>query len=445
MSHAITAEAGHAQPAMRPVDMYPALSPTNTMFAKGAGAKSKLVMGVGAITVAVAAIAGGMLSIGGVSLAHVLGAYHIAAMGTLALCLGAMFFVLVFHLLQAGWVGTIRRQFENVMGFVPFAFAMAAVTPVLDYFLGGYLFAWMSDEMASDYLLQKKQAFFFAPFHITEGHSAFPAFFFVRLAIYGFAWTFLSRRLAALSLEQDTSGNIENSAKARFMSAWGILVFALTTAFAGFDLLMSLDFRFFSTMWGVWYFAGAAFSGVALVTMVLAFIRRAGKLEGTVTSEHFHDLGKLMFSFTVFWAYISFSQYFLIWYSNIPEETAFMGHRNSGIWKPLFLLLIFGHFIAPFLILIFRPIKRNPAALIAIGAWAILIHFMDIAWMIRPVAYLRTELPEPGFAGAWLELLMISGVLMVFIGWLVGRITSTRLVAVNDPYMHEAIVHKNYV
>ena len=425
----------------------PALRRDNISFSPGAGrGMGTGLIGLGAVLV-LAAAGLGYTGWGGVWARQALAAYHLGAMAVLAMCLGAMFFVMAFHLMNSGWTGTIRRQFENVMSFLPFAWLLIMPTLVIEVMRRagneGHLFSWLTPEAAHSHELQAKWTYFFGPMSEPGTPGAFPAFFIVRAILYGVIWTVLSRRLMGFSVEQERSGTAAPMAKARFMSAWGMLLFALSTAFAGFDWLMSLDYRFFSTMWGVYYFAGAAFSSSALLAMVLAILRLKGKLEGAVTEEHFHDLGKLMFTFTVFWGYIGFSQYFLIWYSNIPEETAYFNFRAGEHWLPLGQFLIIGHFVIPFIVLLFRKVKRSPKALIVMALWAILLEVLDMYWIVRPTVY--GEGAGPGAAALIVDVLGIVGVLAVFAGYLVRKIPQATLVALNDPRMEEALGHKNYV
>ncbi len=426
---------------------FAALSKDNITFPAGVG-KGTGTMFLGMGVAMIAAAAGmGYSHTGGVWARQALAAYHVGAMTVLAMSLGAMFFVMVFHLTNAGWTGTIRRQFENVMSFVPWAFLLVMPTLIIEIARrstnDGHLFSWLTPSMASNHELQEKWTYFFGPTSVPGTVGAFPAFFVLRALLYGAIWFGLSRRLLSLSRQQDATAGASFTAKARTLSAPGMLLFALSTTFAAFDWLMSVDFRFFSTMWGVYYFAGAAFSSAALMAMIFAILRLKGKLEGAVTEEHFHDIGKLMFTFTVFWGYIGFSQYFLIWYSNIPEETAFYKFRSSEEWQWLGKLLIIGHFCVPFVILLFRPIKRSPKALIVMASWAILMEVMDMFWIIRPMVY--KEVPCPGLAALAVDVLAIAGVLAVFAGHLVRNIPRASLVAVNDPRIDEALGHKNYV
>lgn len=367
---------------------------------------------------------------------HAMASFQMAAMGCLAMCLGGMFFTLVMHLMAAGWSITLRRQLENLMVLAPVMLVVAALVPLYDMSFGnGTLYLWMSSSYKSNIILEEKHAFLNN------------TFFLVRLALYLVVWTIIAVQLSGLSRKQDENGDKWLSNKARFTSAWGMLAFALTTAFASFDLLMSMDFRFFSTMWGVYYFAASAFSGIATLVLVLVPIRRAGKLEGLVTSEHFHDVGKLMFTFTVFWAYIAFSQYFLIWYSNVPEETAWYLVRKRDGWQFVFFLLAIGHFIVPFLVLLFRNVKRSPTALAVVAMWMLFIHFTDMFFIVRPMVTTRTTetMALSPASGIWVDLCAVFGMLGFLGFWVCRRVGSSALIPLRDPRLPEAIAHKNYV
>ncbi|MFO0861399.1 MAG: hypothetical protein U0570_12670 [Phycisphaerales bacterium] len=408
------------------------LRESNVRFTGGQGLFTTFLLlavaGIGATIGGAFAADGGKL--------HVLASFQVAAAGCLAICLGGMFLTLVMHLMAAGWSVTLRRQMENMAMLTPVMLVVASIVPLYDLFVShGLLYTWMNPAYKSNLVLQEKQAFLN------------PMFFCVRLAIYFVLWSILAGMLNSLSLRQDRTGDKWLTNKARFNSAWGMLVFALSTAFASFDLLMSIDFRMFSTMWGVYYFASAAFSGIATVVLIAALLRRAGKLEGLVNPEHFHDAGKLMFAFTVFWSYIAFSQYFLIWYSNVPEETAWFLVRQHKGWQWVFYLLCFGHFFAPFLILLFRGVKRSPNLLILVALWMLFIHFTDMFFIIRPMVTTRPDGPVGlgPLSGFWIDIAAVLGVSGLLGALLLWRIRSVPLIPLRDPRLPEAIEHKNYV
>jgi divalent metal cation (Fe/Co/Zn/Cd) transporter len=179
-------------------------------------------------------------------------------------------------------------------------------------------------------------------------------------------------------------------------------------------------------------------------------LRDKGKLKGVLTEEHFHDLGKLVFSFSVFWAYIAFSQYFLIWYSNIPEETAWFLIRRQGMWNYVFIFLCLGHFVLPFLFLLSRHVKRNPRLLATAAALLLFVHAIDIFFIVRPMVTIDSPaLLKAGLEAStdrfWIDGCALVGAFGIFFAFLLRRIASRPLVPLADPRTGEALEHKNYV
>ena len=413
------------------------LSAPNTTLSPGAGRVGLALMGVGAV-LAVAGVGVAKAGIGGSTLRQGLAAVHVGAMGVLGICLSAMLFVMIFHLLNAGWTSTLRRQFENIMALTPMAFGMVLAILAADIVLKGQLFAFLDPKQHGDVLLQKKWAYFFLPMHVPEAPATTtefvpPVFWMIRAGFYGVFWWFLGGRLWKYSVEQDRSGDPWLSAQARRTSAWGVPILALTIAFASFDWLMALDFRFFSTMFGVYFFAGATFAMFATMALIATTLNRKGKL---------------LFIFACFWGYIAFSQYFLIWYSNIPEETAYFTHRThpNSVWRPLGVALILGHFVLPFLFLMSRHVKKNRelftlGAILALGA-----HFLDMVFIIRPMTYVHDYgHPENMYGSPVVDVLGILGVVVLFAGLLIRQMGSGPLLAAREPYLHEGLEHRNYV
>jgi len=352
----------------------------------------------------------------------------------LAVALGGLFWTMVLHLIGAGWTATVRRQFENLMSLIWVPFALMVPLLLFEIASGGVMFPWLKAELAGDMLLEHKAGWLN------------PVFFALRFLAYGALWAILAMGLWRCSTEQDRTGDRWLTNKARKMSAWGLPLTAFSIAFVAFDWIMSVDYRFFSTMWGVYYFASVAQAALCTVVLVLAVLRLTGRLTGAVTMEHFHDLGKLIFAFTVFWAYITFSQYFLIWYSNIPEETAYYVVRTENGWKNLAMILSVGHFIVPFLILMIRRVKESTLGLAAMAAWMLLMIAADLIWNVRPMVYAGVPVADqPGPVAWWLDVVGLVGPVALFAGLLVRRVAGGPLVAIKDPRMHEALSHKNDV
>ena len=423
------AHGAHGNPPVR-------VNPAAVTFPPGAGrglSALLLLIGAGAI---VATVIGGLALPKEVGIKHAVSSYHVGFIFALGLSLGSLGMVMILNQFNAGWTATLRRQLENAARLIPVCAVLGLPILAIELAYDGVMFKWMSNELLkTDHLLQHKSGYLNEPFFVA------------RAILYFLIWSVLGTLLYNYSRKQDDTGDRNLSAKARFISSFGLVLFALSTAFAGFDWLMSADFHWFSTMWGVYFFAGNQVACIALLILVAVFLRRAGKLEGMVTSEHFHDLGKLLLAFTVFWAYIGFSQYFLIWYSNIPEETAWFVLRNSHGWQNAAWLLCVGHFIVPFLILLWRAPKRTPLVLGAVAAWILLMHAVDIFFIVRPNLTLTVPAYETstGLQNWWIDLTGFVGPVALFLGLLVRQIVANPLIPMKDPRLAEALEHKNYV
>lgn len=358
--------------------------------------------------------------------------YHIGFVYALGLALGAMGFVMIFQQTNAGWSATVRRQFENVMGSIWAPLGLFAFLVVMQAaFMGrfkdqdAFLFNWMNTaKYGEDHLLMKKAGYLNVQFFV------------VRAVVYFVVWVGLAGALYHFSRRQDDDGDKWHTFRARKLSSVGLIAFAFTTAFAGFDWLMSLDFHWYSTMFGVYFFAGNAVSSVALVTLILVMLRKFGRLVGCYTPEHQHDMSKLLFAFTVFWAYIGFSQYFLIWYANIPEETAYYIARKQGPWEYLSWALPIGHFILPFLFLLPKPRRKSMTWVALWSVWMLVMHAMDLFYVVRP---------EAGDHFHWADATGIIGPILVMLGFVIQRVVNNPLIPTRDPRLLEALGHKNYV
>jgi hypothetical protein len=369
--------------------------------------------------------------------AHALASFEVGVFTVLACCLGSLFFVMVFHALNAHWSVTIRRQLEHAAGLIWLPLlglgAVLVIELTSSVFTGhGVLFQWLDADKQGTHLIEHKSGYLNAGFLL------------FRFVLYASLWIFLARSLCSMSREQDATGDRALSIAMRRRSTWGLLVFALSVAFASFDFLMSLDYRFYSTMWGVYFFAGSAMSSLAVCAIVLSVLRLTGRLTSVVTDEHFHDLGKLLFAFgACFWAYIAFSQFFLIWYSNIPEETAYFVYRRSGGWEVLSMVLVIAHFVVPFLLLMSRKVKRSLILLPLMGAYLLVMQVLDLTWIIRPMAYARAIPAGP--TSWWLDVVASAGCLALFGALLIGAIRSAPLIPMKDPRLLKSLEHKNYV
>ncbi|UCC81149.1 MAG: hypothetical protein JSW64_07270 [Candidatus Zixiibacteriota bacterium] len=332
--------------------------------------------------------------------------------------LGGLFFVMIHYLTNATWSVVIRRLAENVMSIMPLVAIFAF--PVL--FGLGDLYHWShADAVRSDHLLQGKSAYLNVPFFI------------IRLVIYFIIWILLSRYLFRLSLRQDMEHNDSVLRRAVKISAPGMILFAVTVTFFSFDLLMSLDAHWYSTIFGVYVFAGSFLSLLSFITIYIISLRKRGILAETITLEHFRDLGKLIFAFLIFWGYMAFSQYFLIWYGNIPEETVWFLHRWDGSWKIISLILVFGHFVIPFFVLFPMEIKRNIPVMTVMGVWILFMHWIDIYWIVMP------SYDHHGVQFSWMDITSMMGIGGFFVWRFLRNINAHPLVPINDPRLENSI------
>src|SRR5213595_3177826 len=287
------------------------------------------------------------------------------------LCCGCLFWTIVHHATDAEWSVVVRRQLENI-GLLLCALFLFAI-PIL--ILRHHLFEWMNIPPGKDAVLDSKRQY------LNWSFFAFRALLYFIL-LGGVA--FLLRRF---SVAQDRDGNPRCTIWMRKVAFAGLPIFGLALTFAVFDWLMGLNYRWYSTMWGPYIFAGAAGSSMSLLVLVTTALRQAGYLRGVVTLEHYHIMGKWMLAFCVFWAYIGFGQYMLIWYANIPEETQFFITRNTESWWVLSMLLVVGRFFASFAILLLRSIKKEPHRLCYVAGWIVCMQMLDMYIIVLPALH----------------------------------------------------------
>ncbi|MBC7980677.1 MAG: hypothetical protein H7Y36_08965 [Armatimonadetes bacterium] len=294
----------------------------------------------------------------------------------LTLSIGGVFWTLLHNVSNSGWGTSVRRTFENLGSTYPWIFLFGL--PLLFPSVNQYLYEWMNTHRAAtgdvkeylhhaDHMLFSKHWFMNLPF------------WYFRVLFYGLALSSVIYFLRKTSTAQDTDPNpgVQRLLKARFHSTYPLVIYALTITFTGFDFLMGLDYKWFSTMWGVYLFAGSTLNSMAVIILVCAWLKSQGHLKHVTGPEHFHIMGKLLFAFTVFWAYIAFSQFFLIWYAGITEETSYFLIRNTGNWNTAMLFLVFGHFVIPFVVLLQAWLKKNSKYLSIVAVYTLCMHVLD--------------------------------------------------------------------
>ena len=315
--------------------------------------------------------------------------------------MGCLFIVTILHLTRAGWGTTIRRIAELYA---------ACLFPLLILFLPILIPLMLGSDAVYEWIQpgwsvhDTVEATAIQQAYSAEGVSALPPleklksaylnswFFGVRVLAYFVVWGFMSWFFLKNSLKQDETGDKRLSLKMQGWSAPLMIVFAATLTFASFDFEMSLSPLWFSTMFPVYIFAGAMLSALATITLTALMLQRSGRVTDEITVEHYHDLAKLMFSFVFFWGYIAFSQFMLIWYANIPEETFWFAWRINSIedsagwtgWQWMSIILVFGHIFIPFLGLMARTVRRNKTFLYFASIYVLVIHWIDHYWIIMP-------------------------------------------------------------
>jgi hypothetical protein len=302
----------------------------------------------------------------------------LAYMFYLSLALGALIMVILHHLFDASWSVAIRRFCEHMACLVG-VMAVLFIPIALNVLLAkgeNNIYPWVADlkghEM--DHALAAKQPLF-----------TVAGFFVVTILCFA-VWIVLTRGLRYWSLKQDQTGAAECTVKMRRYSAAGVVLFALTLTLAAIMWMKSLQDDWYSTMYGVFYFAASVWVTIFTIYVIAAILKRQGPLREVATQKTFYFIGSLMFAFTVFYAYITFFQYFIIWNANIPEETFFYVARERGSWWWVSMVIIFGHFFLPFLLLLRIDIKLT-WAMIPLAAWAWLMHFFDMSFNIMPILH----------------------------------------------------------
>lgn len=348
-------------------------------------------------------------------------AYMLGFVFAWSIVIGSLFFIGLQHATRSVWSVVLRRCAEMlaapmwILGllFVPL-FAMAMLNPEHT------IFAWLrslEESGMTEYLKGEK-----APY-LNE------TFFLVRTVFYFVVWIAFTYFFVRTSLKQDAgNAGARGTIRMRKFSGPFLILFGFTTTFAAFDWLMSLEPSWFSTIYGVYAFSGIVLCGLAAITLVVVTLRAKGLIAPeVVTKHHLYSLGGLMFAFTCFWAYISFSQFMLIWYANIPEETIYYIKRLENGWQPVTLAVVLFRFVLPFFLLLGRGAKMDGKRLAQVSVLILVGQVIDLYWLIMPNLY--PSGPQLG----WQEvapLVMFTGVLLLAVGMFLGRHSA---VASGDP------------
>jgi hypothetical protein len=337
----------------------------------------------------------------------------------LFVALSGTFFTAVHYLAGSTWSVVVRRVAESFTSYLPVALVLFFVL-----LLGvPHLYVWSSPTV-----IHGAEAA-----QISKGGWLSAPFFTARLVAILVGWILFSWVLVRNSTRQDVTGDPALSRANMKAAPMFVVFFAITVTIVGFDLLMSLEPLWYSTMFGVYCFAGLWQSGLAVLAITVVLLRRQGALSGIVTRFHYHDLGKYLFAFSVFWMYIAFSQYMLIWYANLPEETEYMIPRTFTAWGKVGVLLMVLKFGVPFFGLLHQKVKESGTGLIAIASVILVGQWIDLYWTILPAF-------SPGrVVLGWTEIGVTLGFLGLF-GWMVLGFLGRHPVAPHgDPFYDSSV------
>ena len=374
-------------------------------------------------------------------------AWLVAFAFVLTIGMGTLFFSMIQHLVNAHWSVTVRRLAEITMANLPLIclLGLPLLVPLFDGH--GSLWKWAGDSahhgveagapQVGDPLASELAG---------EEHHEFVAhkrpflntgFFLARLIGYVLVWWLMARFFFRGSVAQDTATDVAPTLRMKKWSAPAIIAFALTLSFAAFDLLMSLDETWFSTIFGVYIFAGSFVACFAWLVVCAKFAQSQGLLRSAVTREHYHDLGKFLFAFVFFWGYIGFSQFMLIWYANLPEETHWYANRITPAWINWSWALLLGHFLIPFPGLLSRHVKRRSGVLLFWAIYMLAMHWLDLFWIVMP------NLDPQHVNFGVVDVALTLGMLGMLVFLTARRAAGQALMAVNDPLLPQSLGFRN--
>lgn len=341
----------------------------------------------------------------------------------------SMFFICATTLAMGGWQMAFRRVPEAISSVVP-VFAVLALLVFVGIIFGHRhdIYHWLDTEhVKHDPILQGKSGFLN------------PTFFMVWTIITLLMWSFVGAKMRKLSSQADEPMDQDTSKKFIWNNTvWGaifIVFFALTVGSTiPWLWLMSIDAHWYSTMYSWYTFASSFVAGMSLVAIYVVYLKNNDYLE-YVSEEHLHDLGKFMFAFSVFWTYLWYSQFMLIWYANIPEETVYFKPRMQGAYRAIFFLNLIINFAVPFLLLMRRGSKRNFTTIAVLAVLIIMGHWVDFYQMVMPGTL------HEHYSLGWFEfgiLALYGGLIMLFVG---KGLTKKPLVAMHHPFIKESTIH----
>lgn len=362
-----------------------------------------------------------------------------------AIAIGMLLLILIHHIFDASWSVVLRRQYEHAISaflwlgllFVPLVLASL-------FYQSDIIWPWMNPqhvmhgghEVAHDVLYLKKESFLNMEMFIGMTAGCF------------LIWIWLSARVRKASFTQDIDGNIKWTHMNRKSAAFGIALMAVTLTLASIYWIKSLEYHWFSTMYGVWFFANCVRGALSIGVLITLWLWTRGDYKGILNNNHLYSVGMLMFAFTVFWAYVTFSQYFLIWNANVPEETFWYNVRelnadgSTNQWWYVGLVILFGHFVVPFLYLLSYKHKITHSKIKPIAIWILVIILIDLCYNILPAMRDSHGDPLPFFSLNLIWVLTsVAGVGGVFFWAYFRSFPKAKLIPIRDPRITECLTH----
>lgn len=334
---------------------------------------------------------------------------------------GSLALVSLEYIAGATWSTPFRRISEFFSAITPFLVILAI--PLL--FGLEDIFLWTNRELVSHDEILLHQA----PYLNVTG-------LIIRTAVILTIWILFYFLITRSSEKQDINGDIKYTKRNNIFSALFTPLFLLTATVIAVDWIMSLEPHWHSTIFGAYYFAGTAVGAISATTLAAVYLKESGYMDDRITKQHFYSLGAWMFAFNMFWAYIAFSQYLLIWYADLPDETSWLQYRWNGSWKYISIATIFIHFVIPFLVLISRGVKTNLKVLKVMSIWLLAAHALDLYWLVMPMSSLD------GAPIGWQELcfpFIVTGLAIIVFKLKADR---TNLIPVKDPKLESGFNFK---
>lgn len=337
--------------------------------------------------------------------------YLVAFLFWLGIGLGCLAIAMLYHLTGGRWGAVIRRILESGMHTLRWMWLL-----FLPLLVGVQrLYPWARSGASSDSILQHQHVYLNIPF------------FAIRAVIYFAVWNVLAYYLERWSADEDRNGSSAVDRRFQLLSGPGLVAYALTMTFASIDWAMSLDAHWYSTIYGMMFLTGQALSAFAFAIPVLAFFVRRRTLDGIVSPNHFHDLGNLMLTFVMLWAYLSFSQFLIIWAGDLHEEIPWYLRRTQHGWQWFAMILIVLHFVLPFALLLSRRIKRNMTSLTWIAIAVVIMTYVDLYWLIAP-SFFSSQV-----AIHWSVIAATAGIGGVWISIFAGELKRRSPIPLEDP------------